>query len=49
MEDLLDQIGSACFGLTLEDVKAQLLEIPTVPPEKVDTLAAYFVSLAEAA
>ncbi len=49
MEELLEQIASACFGLTVEDVAQQLELVPGVPEDKRSVLAAYFVSLAEAA
>ncbi len=49
MEELLEQIASTCFGLTVEDVVQQLELVPTVPEDKRQALAAYFVSLAEAA
>ncbi len=49
MDELIQQLSAACFGLTVEDVEAQLAEIPSVPEEKRGTLAAYLVSLADAA
>ncbi len=49
MDEILEQVAAACFGLTAEDVEAELAQLPNVPEDKRAVLAAYFVSLAEAA
>ena len=44
-EEVIEQIRSACVGLTEPDIVAMLEQCPSVLPEDVPRLAAFFVSL----
>ncbi len=48
MEDIIASIATAASGMTADEVTSALEQCPNVPPEKVATLSAWIVSIADA-